>query len=251
MEFDSGYCSDKELSFLLEELIQETRKWLIIVSPFVRISGRIKGYLEKLLSRKVNIILVYKTNSDKLVNIKEEDYQWLIENNVQVKSSRNLHAKCYINEKCALVTSMNLVDYSLSNNFEMGVAYSSKSDNDAYMYILKDVLQINCDGAKIDFNYYKNNYDRGFCIRTGVEIPFNINKPMCDEAWNEWCEIGDPYIPENYCHYSGEKSNGETCVYRPIKHEYYREACDEYTTLMDDIINRDKSMWWGKGKKSL
>ncbi len=244
MEFDSGYCSDKELSFLLEDLIQGTRNWLIIVSPFVRISGRIKGYLEKLLSRKVKVILVYKTNSDKLVNIKEEDYQWLIENNVQVKSSRNLHAKCYINEKCALVTSMNLVDYSLSNNFEMGVAYSAKSDYDAYMCILKDVLQINCDGSKIDFNYYKSNYDKGFCIRTGVEIPFNIDKPMCDEAWEEWCKTGDPDTPEKYCHYTGEESNGETSVRYPIKYENFREACTEYN--ISDF--RDKSMWKKKNK---
>lgn len=244
MEFDSGYCSDKELSFLLEELIQGTRNWLIIVSPFVRISGRIKGYLEKLISRKVKIILVYKTNSDKLVNIKEEDYQWLIENKVQVKSSRNLHAKCYINEKCALVTSMNLVDYSLSNNFEMGVAYSAKSDYDTYMYILKDVLQINCDGTKIDFNYYKNSSDRGFCIRTGIEIHFNIDKPMCDEAWEEWCKIGDPDTPEKYCHYTGEESNGETSVRFPIKYENFQEACSEYHISGF----RDKSMWKKKNK---
>lgn len=67
---------------------------------------------------------------------------------------------------------------------------------------------------------------------------------MCDEAWEEWCKTGDPDIPEKYCHFSGEESNGETSVRYPIKYEYYREACNEY-----NISNfRDKSMWKKKNK---
>lgn len=244
----SEYYSDKELALFLEEMIQETKKWLIIVSPFVRISGRIKSYLETLIKRRVKIILVYKTNDEntKSQNIVPDDYEWLINNNIQVNSCRNLHAKCYINEKYALVTSMNLHSSSLVNNFEMGVIFKACDNYEMYEYILKDVLNINCDGVSIKFDYEKYN-NRGFCIRTGVEIPFNIDKPMCDEAWNEWCEIGDPNIPENYCHYSGEKSNGETSVRYPIKYEYFREASEEYNIGSF----RDKSMWWGKGKKSL
>ncbi len=35
--------------------------------------------------------------------------------------SQNLHAKCYLNEKAAIITSMNLYDFSQVNNNEMGV----------------------------------------------------------------------------------------------------------------------------------
>ena len=244
---EGEYYSDKELVSFLEDVIQETRKFLIIVSPFVRISGRIKGYLEQLLLKKIEIILIYKTNSDKIINIKDEDQEWLRKNKIQVKSSRNLHAKCYINEKYALVTSMNLVDYSIANNFEMGVIFRV-SDGDSnhvynditnnYGYILEDILNMNCDGSTINFDY--NKYNQGYCIRTGAKIIFDLDRPMCDEAWEDWCKSGDPDIPEKYCHYSGEESNGETSVRYPILRKNYRKACYDFYF---NSYYRDESKW--------
>ena len=47
----------------------------------------------------------------------------------------------------------------------------------------------------------------GFCIRTGVEIPFNREKPMCYEAYKAWSKYGNPDYPEKFCHFSGEPSS--------------------------------------------
>jgi hypothetical protein len=56
----------------------------------------------------------------------------------------------------------------------------------------------------------------GYCIRTGVKIPFNPKMPFTDEAFRLWSIIrNDEYI-EKYCHYSGEPSQGLTCKARPI-----------------------------------
>lgn len=56
----------------------------------------------------------------------------------------------------------------------------------------------------------------GFCIRTGVVIPFNINKPYSNEAYKSWIITGNKTEPEHYCHFSGEPSNGKTSYARPI-----------------------------------
>ncbi len=66
----------------------------------------------------------------------------------------------------------------------------------------------------------------GFCIRTGVKIPFNIKKPMCYEANRTWSSFGDENYPENFCHFSGEPSNGETNYGRPILKKYWKKAQD-------------------------
>ena len=73
-------------------------------------------------------------------------------------------------------------------------------------------------------------------------IPFNIDKPMCDEAWEEWCEKGDPNVKEEFCHYSGEKSNRETSVKYPIMRKNYWQACEDFSF---DITfkRRDKRKW--------
>jgi len=68
----------------------------------------------------------------------------------------------------------------------------------------------------------------GYCIRTGVEIPFNIEKPMSYEAYKMWSKYKDPDYPEKYCHFSGEPSNGETSVSKPILKKNWNKAKKKY-----------------------
>jgi len=73
-------------------------------------------------------------------------------------------------------------------------------------------------------NRKHNNNQTGYCIRTGVEIPFNIEKPMSYEAFKVWSQFGDPDYPEKFCHFSGEPSNGETSVSKPILKKNWKKA---------------------------
>jgi hypothetical protein len=56
----------------------------------------------------------------------------------------------------------------------------------------------------------------GFCIRTGVHIPFNPLKPMSAEAYKSWAQYSNPDYKEKYCHKTGEKSSGKTSMRKPI-----------------------------------
>lgn len=63
----------------------------------------------------------------------------------------------------------------------------------------------------------KNKFQQmGYCIRTGVEIPFNPNRPFCASAYDSWSYYKNPDYPENYCHKTGRKSNGRTSYHKPI-----------------------------------
>ena len=64
----------------------------------------------------------------------------------------------------------------------------------------------------------------GFCIRTGVNIPFDISNPFSKEAYKSWSQFKNETYPEKFCHYSGEKSNGETCFKTPVLRKYYAES---------------------------
>ena len=56
----------------------------------------------------------------------------------------------------------------------------------------------------------------GYCIRTGEQIPFNPDRPLSDEGYRSWKQSGNPQNKENFCHFSGEPSNGETSVRFPV-----------------------------------
>ena len=55
----------------------------------------------------------------------------------------------------------------------------------------------------------------GFCIRTGIPIPFNPANPFSPEAYKSWTEYGDWDFPENYCHTTGKPSYGRTTMRQP------------------------------------
>ncbi len=68
----------------------------------------------------------------------------------------------------------------------------------------------------------------GFCIRTGKEILFNIEKPMSYEAFKMWNKYKDADYSEKYCHFSGEFSNGKTSVNKPILNKNWKKAKEKY-----------------------
>lgn len=56
----------------------------------------------------------------------------------------------------------------------------------------------------------------GYCIRSGVEIPFNPKQPMSKEAYKTWAEYKNYNYPEKYCHKTGAPSNGKTNIKNPV-----------------------------------
>lgn len=64
----------------------------------------------------------------------------------------------------------------------------------------------------------------GYCIRTGAEIPFNQNRPFSEAAFLSWNKYKDKEYLEKFCHFSGEKSNGETTFSKPILRKNWNKA---------------------------
>lgn len=72
--------------------------------------------------------------------------------------------------------------------------------------------------------YSSSNQHFGFCIRTGEKIKFDLERPLSNEAFKIWNLFGDEEYPENYCHYSGERSDGETCYARPVLYKNWNKV---------------------------
>jgi hypothetical protein len=56
----------------------------------------------------------------------------------------------------------------------------------------------------------------GFCIRTGVKIPFNLKKPFSESAYKSWVQHKKLNYPEKFCHRTGKESNGRTSMKVPV-----------------------------------
>ena len=126
------------VSYHLEELIKTTKDRLILISPYLQFHQRVKDHLENLNIQKKDIRIIYRENK-----LQVAESNWL-ESQIGIRTSlcSSLHAKCYINENEAIVTSMNLYSFSQQNNDEMGIHVTKEKDEDLYNDIYAEVQRL-------------------------------------------------------------------------------------------------------------
>jgi phosphatidylserine/phosphatidylglycerophosphate/cardiolipin synthase-like enzyme len=220
----------------LSDLIRNTGADLTLISPYLQLSKDFRELLSYRSEKGKKTTLVFreqKLNSEDIAYL-----QHLL--HVTLRYHEDLHAKCYINGNKMIITSMNLYKFSMDNNKEMGVLIEKSEQADVRLFedAMKEVQYI-LDTSK-PYPYIEaqkstslsatgtsakvSKKNIGYCIRTGVEIPFNLDKPLSPEAYKKWNEFANPNYPENFCHYSGEPSQGETSMNKPILKKYWKKA---------------------------
>ena len=87
---------------------------------------------------KIDIRVVYGKSE-----LRPDENNWL-ESMTWIRTSycANLHAKCYMSERAALITSMNLYEFSQQNNHEMGVLVDRTQSEDLYRQIYDEAQHI-------------------------------------------------------------------------------------------------------------
>ena len=127
----SSFLTGRELENKLTDIIWNAKKYIIIISPFIKLDEHIREVLEKVKSaHEINLYVLFGKNEEyKYKSFNEEDFKFISDfKNVTILYNKNLHAKHYCNENEGLITSLNLYGYSLVNNVEYGV-YFTKSLN--------------------------------------------------------------------------------------------------------------------------
>lgn len=60
------------------------------------------------------------------------------------------------------------------------------------------------EDINLDRNSEQPKIETGTCIRCGEKISYNVNRPLCDNCYQTWCQFGNIDYPETYCHKCGE-----------------------------------------------
>lgn len=247
----------------LLNLFKEAEEILFLVSPFIQLSEEMK----RSLSRKKNdvafeIVVLFGKNEHNLSkSLSREDMEFFKQfQNVQIFYQADLHAKYYGNETKSIVSSLNLHQFSVKNNIEIGILLERKFlslngdkqlDTEIFEYIQKVIehseivyehttkqknsffglikgeikRKVTYDATEIVYQDQKpQSNKKGYCIRTGLEIPFNLNVPFSKEAYISWSKWKNMNFKEQYCHFSGEPTHGETSFAKPVLPKNYSAA---------------------------
>lgn len=123
------FLKDTQLVAAIEEMIENADKYLWIISPYIKLHERIKSLLKSVTTYKpdVEIAVVFGKNEEDLhKSISKEDLAFLKDlPNIYIGYEKRLHAKFYASEDFAIITSMNLHQFSHNNNIEAGIKLKS------------------------------------------------------------------------------------------------------------------------------
>jgi len=141
------YLDTSHISSELMELLKEAKERIILVTYSVQVNTQIQERLKtkSKLGTLGEITLIYGNTKPK-----KSELQWMSEiDDLKVWQKKNLHAKCYINEKKAIICSMNLYDYSQTTNVEMGFLITKEEDPEAYSKMMDDIDDLRVNGERV------------------------------------------------------------------------------------------------------
>ncbi len=134
-----GILATEDLNACIMQLLECARKHIVIVSPFLSINQRMRMTIQMAIRRGVKLTVVYgKKDLDK------DTMNWLRSlSYCNIAYLDNLHAKLILNEEMAVMSSMNLYEYSQVNNIELGMIADLKGDGkNEYKELLGNAVNI-------------------------------------------------------------------------------------------------------------
>lgn len=218
----------------IERIIKEANDRLVLVSPYLKINENLKLLLADKNNFKIDIRVIYGKNE-----LQPAENKWL-RSMTSIKTSffKNLHAKCYMNESSAIITSMNLYEFSQVNNAEMGILVRRDEDPVLFAKINDEVRHLirNSDDVKFEVEIItpeaksrqkkqakpsnkparpkKLSVLEGHCLRCGISIPFSVVRPLCNKDYQSWARYENNEYVEEYCHSCGKER--ETSYAKPL-----------------------------------
>lgn len=229
------FLTTSGVSNKIEEVIMYAQNSLTLVSPYLKFNKTFYERLKDASVRGVNIQIVYgkeELNASERKKLSDLD-------SLDLFFFENLHAKCYFNEDNMVITSMNMYEFSLQNNREMGVFYNRENDPEIFERASNETKSIIQSSKSIqlnnaikkgnsqkfnDYSQSKYNYQKpltGFCIRCKSDIPLDFERPYCRHCFSIWSQFSNPEYQEQSCHKCGKNSN--TSIIKPSCYPCYKK----------------------------
>lgn len=223
--------ADEQIEPEVIKIIREARKTVVLVTPYLNLTGHMKGAIEiasKQKWEKVQMMAIVRLE-DKV--IRGNDVAWLGQQGVEVRAVEDLHAKIYMTEKAAIVGSMNLTEYSTKNSREIAFLVGDRELFDQIQKYIKERLiplaqpvqaarqSTTTMAARVPAGN-SIGHDVGYCIRCKERIALDPGRPLCADDYEVWAEYSNENYQEEFCHSCGRQT--ETTYAKPLCRECYR-----------------------------
>jgi len=227
----TSFLENQNCAEEIHRVIENANSELTIITPYIDLGPRMKGSFKVARGKGVIIKLITRWKK-KLAAKDEEELAFFSELGAKIMFVERLHSKLFLNENSGVLSSMNMLDGSAHHSQEIGIftndtgmvtsykGYAERLERSAMpsQYAPAKSTAKNAPSQK------KKAKETAYCIRTGELIKFNIKMPYNKKSFTSWNRFKNPEFNEQFCHFSGEKSNGETSYSRPILKKNWTKA---------------------------
>ncbi len=207
------FLTATDSSAAIERVIRTAKKELMLLSAYVYPRMIYLERLQDAAKRGVRISLVFgkRPLDEKVMKLFHSV------DNITIYYLDVLHAKCFVNETEAVVTSLNLLNGSEEKNREMGVRLEKATDSIAYDECVEEVRSI----LSVAVQVYPSQSmtaqgaplpKEGFCIRCGKAQPCDPDRPLCMDDFKSWVQYKNPEYNEQYCHTCGKQGPASMAI---------------------------------------
>jgi phosphatidylserine/phosphatidylglycerophosphate/cardiolipin synthase-like enzyme len=235
--------SSTDISREVLALIEGARHILLLVSPYFDPWERLTTEIKRAAIRPgMQVVLLLRGGDDRAKQ--EAKARELAAVGVKVRFLTRLHAKVYISESQAIVTSMNLLKSSALDSWELAIRAYAKEDPQLFKDIVehtkglitraRDESEVSAKTEALRANPMATSRfeatagpkqqpavrprraasSHGHCIRCGKGVPFKLDRPLCPECHRAWARYENVDYPEARCHGCGEQRS--TSFARPL-----------------------------------
>ena len=202
------FLTGKSLSDTIYDTLFKAEKELIIISPYIQLGDYLKDNVFKQLlnNTKLHILIGFgKSISNGEENCKREDIEYFLSfPNITMVYIPQLHGQYYANEKQSVITSMNLLDYSLENKVEFGVlaekALTDLVNKNNFFETSKNTIMSVLDSGYTIFAK-RPNYNKKFLGLAKDYVGSTVHLDLVDDVLSNR-EVKpirySSFVPENY-----------------------------------------------------
>ncbi len=204
-----SFFSDGEIPQRIISLVAEAKTTVVLVTPYLTPWRYLTESLLQGIKKGINTVAIVR---DEPNITSSEGVKWLVTNGAKVLAVPGLHAKIYMNDQTIIVSSLNLTEQSLNMSHDIALLVTDAAAKEAIRnYVTKTLLPA---ASPINFREYIQNEQpkfqnktvvtSGFCIRCGLAISLNRDKPLCNDCFGVWSNYENEDFEENFCHSCGK-----------------------------------------------
>lgn len=235
---DVKIISNYQISPAILDMIKGAGKSLVLISPYIQLWGHLESEITSVRKRGVEVKLYFR--SDKRKDL-EEILQKLVAQGVEIFQVENLHSKIYASDSYAIVSSMNLYQYSAANSEEIAICSGDMS----FVTEVKGYIQelsgkatritgalkgkkvagvvggaLKSVASSVASAVISAIENPGHCIRCNVKIEYNPEKPLCASCFTAWNKFKNKTFAEKFCHNCGKPN--KTTIEKPVCYDCFK-----------------------------